>query len=631
MNPRRRPIKAASWTGSPLGTVGVLAAIVIPVLSVARLTVTSGFVADDFINFHAARESGLTLEYLGRPVFGHFAPGRRLAEWMVERFLPFDYSVDRIVLLVCFGASLFLLYRVLRELFGTGPGPKIVTFMYGVSVVHVGTIQWWASGLDIIPATALGFAAVLAYLRFRQSRSWLLLGLSVAAVGLGELFYVKVIFVPVYLVLIRLLVLEPERPLSEIAADLVREWRVWLAYAAVVLAFVAVYVPNYPSELNPNPTLDTIADYLGILWFKAFVPSLAGLWTPLFKSDTSRWIAIFISQVVLVALVAWSIARWRSTWRVWTFFAAMFMLNAITVGATRIGVFPADVIAYQHRYNVEAYFLMSIVACAVIGRRSASALRIPGLSILGILLVGYSTASWWAGNEIGRPAVWVGASSRAYLDEATSEVRGLQRSGRRIALVDRPGPDVVLPSLGTPQFGTSYVMPLADDKVSLDPTGRELFDLDPTGRAAPVDFVAETGGDAVSLDRARSLEVVGATPTSSEGGVCLTSGDNVVGFRFRPPAAMAGPNLAARIDFRSTKQVLLSVVVEADPRPGSVADKPKDHLVEVDSDHRQTRVFGLEASTLDRFALVVAPHSSICLYRVEVGHLTPRAELASKG
>src|SRR5262249_12974206 len=153
--------------------------------------------------------------------------------------------VSQIIVLVGFGVALLLFHRILAELIRPGWAPIVLTLLFAASVVNVGVTQWWASGMDRIPATIGSFISILGYLRYHKTGSKKWLALSLAALGLSFLFYIKPVFVPLYLVLIRVLLLEPERSLKDTIAGALEEWRTWLLYFAITAVFGFVYVKLY--------------------------------------------------------------------------------------------------------------------------------------------------------------------------------------------------------------------------------------------------------------------------------------------------------------------------------------------------------------------------------------------------
>ncbi|HET9443502.1 MAG TPA: hypothetical protein VFO65_09275, partial [Acidimicrobiales bacterium] len=164
-----------------LASVGVL----------AWRTSTIGYLWDDLVNFRQAQVEPLGLDHLLAPTSGHFAPGHRLGDWVLENLLSRSMIGARALLLAGFAVGVVLFHRILVDLARRrGAVPLVLTVLYATSVVHAHVIRWWASGLDRVPATIFSFVAILAWLRFvRTGRRWWV-ALSVAALAFALLFYV---------------------------------------------------------------------------------------------------------------------------------------------------------------------------------------------------------------------------------------------------------------------------------------------------------------------------------------------------------------------------------------------------------------------------------------------------------
>ena len=108
----------------------------------------------------------------------------------------------------------------------------------GLSLVYLPPFTWFAAGLHSIPAITATLASIHGYLCWRATsrRAWLVWSLGTMVVGLG--FYIKALLIPLYLILMRLLLLDPAACLRDSLRSVLAEWRVWLAYAAVCAVFL---------------------------------------------------------------------------------------------------------------------------------------------------------------------------------------------------------------------------------------------------------------------------------------------------------------------------------------------------------------------------------------------------------
>src|ERR1700759_3336424 len=102
-------------------------------------------------------------------------------------------------MLALFAAALAVFYRICTRLFGSRPGNLVLLGLFGTSVLLVPSVLWFADALHKFPSSLASLIAIDAYLTYRYSGSRRALVLCAAMVGLGSLFYVKVLLVPLYL------------------------------------------------------------------------------------------------------------------------------------------------------------------------------------------------------------------------------------------------------------------------------------------------------------------------------------------------------------------------------------------------------------------------------------------------
>ena len=94
----------------------ILAAIVVVQAAVAwHFASQSFFFEDDFVNFREAARDGLTYGYLTKPVYIHFAPAHRLADYLVQRYATLDFDVALAAMLGFYAASVVLIPQMCRS------------------------------------------------------------------------------------------------------------------------------------------------------------------------------------------------------------------------------------------------------------------------------------------------------------------------------------------------------------------------------------------------------------------------------------------------------------------------------------------------------------------------------------
>lgn len=556
--------------------LALVCVVVGPVIFVSHFTSKSGFAWDDFVNFRQAQLASLSLEFLVEPVFEHFSPGHRIGDSLIQDLFPLNFGVARAILLAAFGVSLLLFHRLLVELFRPGPGPLLLTLLYGLSEVHVGVVQWWASGLDVVPATLLSFVCILAYLRFHRTDDRRFLGLSVMALIVAVLFYSKPVLVPFYIVLLRVLILNPERPPAETLRETVREWRVWAAYALPVAVYLLVFLVNYANAVA-DASLPRLGRYLLALWFRVVGPGLMGVFLPPDRHSLGTVLTGVGVQVVLLALVGWSLARWTGAWRAWAFFAMTFLANALIVGLSRVladeGAFGPTGLAYSARYNVEAAYLFPLALGAAFLQVRAGGIGRPEKrpapvsrtrrAMVAVAGTAYLTLASLSAARISSAEYWVGVPARRYIERANLSLAGIGARVPTINILDANVPEFVVPPFLSPYNRLSEVLPLMEPDLRFDPEGPDPHQVAPDGTLMPVTYTVEAGGGAVQLLSRDVLAVLGAVSATNSGEeLCVGSGPTVAFLQLSFPAPLGEGEWYLRLGHRSTRAGLAGLAVD---------------------------------------------------------------------
>ena len=638
MGRRARPSAALQLDSGPR-RAAALGAVVAGSLGVmGYATAGSSFVWDDFVNLREAQVSRLSFEYLtgrspGTCCLGlRVAPVHRLAYWFIDRFFPMNFRVAQVLALTGFALCLLVLHRLLAELFGAGPGPVVLTLLFALAPVHVEVLQWWSATLDRVGSTLFSLIAVLAYVRYVARRRPLLLAVSLLALAAALLFHTKPALVPLYLVLLRVLVLPSEGGVREAVAGALLEWRVWLAYVALVALYLVVYLSRYHPALG-DPSLAKLASYLPVLWFEVLAPSFFGVYLPRDTGPGAAAAVIAVVQALVLAVVAWSIWRDRTAWRGWVFLLVALVANAVIVGLTRVGdpsgpLGPAGT-AYVLRYNEEISWLLPIALGAAFLRRQgrhearASAAGLTPLAtgtatgLAGIAVAVYVSLCWVSAGRIASKEVWPGARARQYVDRVQEGLRPVLESGRPTAMVDAVTPFDVVPLLFAPYDSHSEFLPVVDERVVFDATERELFHVREDGVVTPVRFVAGAGGEAADLVRAGTLGAIPAGADLGDGGYCVRSGRSPSLIAFIPPQPVTAGPLFLSLTFTSRGRAPLTLAAE----PVGGGSPPRGKVVNLVDGGPRTTVFSLEAGELQRVYLGLGPQGELCIQRLEVGRL----------
>lgn len=605
-----------------------LALVAALVAAVGYFTTTSHFFYDDYIHFGYAQREGLSLSYLARDVMGHFAPAHRLFDWLIQAFFPVEFWPAQVFLLACFAGSALLVYLLLIEMFGTGPGPLLLTLLYGTSLVHVEVAQWWSAALHSLPAGLLTLLALYTYVRYHRTGSRRLLALSVAALAVGLLFYIKTLLVPLYLVLLRLLLLEPERPMREALTDVAREWRTWLLYLAPISLYLAIFLTQYWKPTS-FPALWAIAQYLQTAWARAFAPNFFGVYV---KGSTGHEVTVSLVYLVIVALVIISVGRRQAAWRGWVFFGLTFVVSALISGLPRIDLFGPDV-AYGARYYVEPTFLFAIaLGAAFLPQQAQEASHEQGrfvsprwpayFSWALVVAVGFHLALAWSGaHQVMEESP--GPRARPYMQNVKASLQRLERAGIEPSLVDDALPEYVMEDWlvwGAPHLYNRYswVFPVVDPDLVFDRLTQPLYEVSKDGTLVPVAFAPESGGPVGDLLARGVLTVTDGAVEHHDGIICIDSGHTSSLVELNPDPPLDGNHWYLALHYASgTRRTMPLFVDRGQGYPWL------DRAVTLEGGTGAV-LADLGGPRVKRVRFDLPPEGHACLDQLHVGRLIPR-------
>src|SRR3954469_24857909 len=467
-----------------LPRIEVLLVVALAIAIQAVLAAKSYFTGDDWL--HIVRAHDLVanggfpgVDYLGKVVFIHYAPGLRLGYWSLERFAPLDWAAGQAALLVLFAGSILLLHRIFRQLFGERRSNLVLLLFFGTSILLVTSFLWFADGLHKLPSTFLSLLAIDAYLTHWRTRSKAALAISVAAVSLGSLFYVKALLVPLYLVLIRFLFLD-ERP-RRFLRTLWAERYTWLAFVPTAAIYLWNYESNYADTSGPAPSLHLLGTYLWVNWFKGVTPALVGVEI---GPQAARSGVVFatVAQLVFIGVVGYTIYRKRSAWRAWVFWGVCFSVNAALVGLGRLATMGVDRVGKELRYDTEMSWLLPLglrvgfYPGTVAGREEAPSprrrLRLPvrvgvATAVLAYLIAAAATgagiSSSWREHNSG--------PSKAYVENVRSDVSRLARARRPLVAIDDQVPGFLIGTADHPLNRLERLIPAIDPRLHIAVAG----------------------------------------------------------------------------------------------------------------------------------------------------------------
>ncbi|MEA2448891.1 MAG: hypothetical protein QOG63_823 [Thermoleophilaceae bacterium] len=391
----------------------------------------SYFSGDDWLHLvKADAASGPDAAYLGMPVFIHYAPGLRAGYWALEHLAPLDWNVGLAALLVLLAGSLVLFHRITLQLFGERRVGLVALLLFGSSVTLVTSFLWFADGLHKLPSTFLTLLAIHAWLRHREEDSKVQLAIAVAAVGLGLLFYVKVILVPLYLLLIDGLLLG-RRP----------RWTL-LAFVPPIAIYLWNYEAGYAALAGSHPPFALVARYVWIAWYRGVAPALTGVYVGLDQRTLA--IVVAVAAQLVIAAIAY---RTRDAWRAWAFALIVFLVNAAMIGFGRLESFGFERVAWDPRYNTELAWLLPLALAAALKgftwrRRSVG---VVGVYAILAVVTGTLMSLWWRDTQSRAPT--------AFVENLHSDATA------RTEIIDQPVPQFLVAAVDYPWDRLSRLAP----------------------------------------------------------------------------------------------------------------------------------------------------------------------------
>jgi hypothetical protein len=532
-----------------LPRVEVLVVVAIGVVLQGVLASGSYFTGDDWLHIVRANDlvasGGLPdVHYLGTVVFIHYAPGLRLGYWALAKLAPLDWAAGQIALLALFAGSILLLNRIFTQLFGQRRSNLLLLLLFATSILLVTSFLWFADGLHKLPSTFLSLLAIDAYLVHRRTRSKLALAVSVAAVSLGSLFYVKALLVPLYLVLIRVLFLE-ERP-RRLVRTLWAERYTWLAFLPTCLVYLWNYEANYVDTSGPAPSLHLLGSYLWVNWFKGVTPALVGVEI---GPQAARSGVLFatVAQLALIAVIGYSIHRKRSAWRAWVFWGICFAVNAALVGLGRLATMGVDRVGKELRYDTEMSWLLPLALGFAFYRDSPepSRVRRPVRFAVAGAVVAYLVAATATGAGISQS--WRAHNSdpaKAYVENVRHDVSRLAAARRPLVAIDDQVPAFLIGSADRPLNRLEHLIPAIDPRLHVAVAGARPLQVGDDGHIGSAVLQPLVSGRG-ALSGAGTLRLVDGR-VDGRGG--CASGGAALGFR--PKRELEGQSLYALVSYR---------------------------------------------------------------------------------
>jgi len=596
---------------------GLLALLLLQFGLLFTFTQGSFFFQDDFNYFKLAQERHF-FHYLLTPILGVYpAPGDRLASFLLQRITPMNFTVARVFLLVVLAGTTVVLWQIVRALSRSDRWWTVALLVpFALSITFVPLIGWWSAGLPIIPALFFTTVSLAAWLRsYEDPAQTFWVGVAVVAVAAAGAFYIKFLLIPVYLFLVRLLIVPPVMGVPSGVRSLWRERMRWLAVAVPPAAFLAVYVFSGLAGRSAAEGSRPYLEYFTTAWFRAFVP--ATLLNARVDGSTpsfAAWLLVLTSQLLFWGAV---VATWRRSslaLRGWVLFLAVFVLNVATVGAVRLAAFGVDEIAYALRYYPEVTLFLPIVLALGLRqgaeRRPAAAWErtstgtVAVASTISLLLIGLLVSGPGVASDTPGPA------AKEWYENLRHDLDAMTVAGLAPRIVDSETPSYVMEDWMAPDNRVSTVVDLLRIDVVINELHDPMFLVRNDGHLAEATF-HRTSAILVGPTAADTVRIVGesrSSPTST----CLGDGARL---QYRPDADVTGERLAMRVFYAGRSEGPVALIVDV-PDP-----KRPSRSLELRPYQRDAELVDLATSTLRALRVQPSADDEVCIERMEIGVL----------
>jgi hypothetical protein len=345
----------------------------------AALALPGSFQQDDGFYIHAARDAHLW-DWLGRIYWQHFAPGHRMAFWLIGSESPGRWVVLQLLLVAAFGAGLWFLYRSLCLLYGRSwwllVPLAVAAFAWQFSL----GFAYPSAGLQVVPEFAFGTLCLYAFLRhvYGGGTGWL--ALAGVAYTLGLAFYIRMLLLPLLLLCIRYLFLERDLRPRHVVQTLWTERARWLVFAFPTALYVRYFWQHSAFEAPPPGGMADVAEFLRTAWLQNVAPGFLGIRlgsnaalepiAPPTLTGTAALVAGVAAQCLVIALLVVSVLRKRAAAaRAWIYIAVVLGVTFWLTARGKVGTVGATEAANDPRYVVNLCWALPLGVVFALDRR----------------------------------------------------------------------------------------------------------------------------------------------------------------------------------------------------------------------------------------------------------------------
>jgi len=367
----------------------------------AILLAHSYFRQDDFVLLDRALGTGLGWGYLMTPYNGHLMPAGLAIIWALARISLYSWLLAGAVIMVLVAAASLALLRALLTLCGPRPGILIPLALYLFAPLGAGTAGWLSAAVKILPLELALFLAVDAHLRYLRGPGkggwrhlaaaaiWLVVAMASADQG-------AVLPLLLFAITVSLIHARPgpggarARWTSAASRALAEHRRAWLLYGALLAVYCVVFFTRLSASgaALPGPGETTrLYRFAGTLIGTSVVPgALGGPWrwaTSGYAQAAPPAAVQYLSWAVAAAVIAVSLARWRTAWSAWATWLGWIVLADIAPVAVKgFGGFPTATLGADTGYVADATAVLAL--CLALAFLPPAAVSPAGLSPAGL-------------------------------------------------------------------------------------------------------------------------------------------------------------------------------------------------------------------------------------------------------
>ena len=489
--------------------LAVLAVLVISLVSAAWFTRSFYYFQDDFIFIRQAQTSSFSLTYLRGSLFQHFSPVSRLIDYVLAHWFHSSIAAAHTIELVLLAASVLAFSWTIRELVGRHWWRHLLTLAFAESLALIHLLGWWTATANILPATVFGLLTIAGFVRYRRVRTRRWIAISLLSYGVSLCTHEQSWLVVGYLILFDVLVLAPG---GRFRSALVRLWRegwIWLSYAFLTALAMINYFAFYYAPLKPRATVTELIRYVGVQFSQTFAPSAIGL-----RPLTTGWTntaALVVDSLIFVVIVAVSIYRRPSAWRVWAVFAIGFLANSLVIGANRVGYFGVDFGQQLYYIQAPAYLFLLCVGAAfspdAVGvpsslqkeasagsrppahqRRPSKRVRVWAATgcVLAVGLYGIAFITSATTMNVKDQSSLESATSRSYFTTLLGQIDEASSRGRQVSILNTTVPVGVISPAFAPYNQLIDLLPVVGSNAAVDQRRQATFEVAPDGSLRPL-------------------------------------------------------------------------------------------------------------------------------------------------